>query len=104
MERLELFFGRNVMGREAVSDRDWQSFLEQEVTPRFPAGFTVLDSYGQYRNAGGTIAMERSKVLIIIAAGNADESSRVSVIRDAYKRRFNQESVLLVTNQACVSL
>jgi len=101
MTRLELFFGRDVLGREAVSDEDWRKFLDEEVTPRFPSGFTVVDTYGQWRNAGGMIAMERGKELIVIANPDADETVRIAAIRDAYKRRFMQESVLFVQSPAC---
>lgn len=101
MQRLELFFGRDVMGREAVSDADWRRFLDEEITPRFPDGFTVIDTYGQWRNAGGMIAMERGKVLVVIAAGSNDDASRIAMIRDAYKRRFMQESVLFVQSSVC---
>ncbi len=103
MTRLELFFGRDVMGREAVSDEEWRAFLDDEVTPHFPDGFTVTDTYGQWRNAGGSIAMERGKELIVIASANAGNASDVAAIRDAYKRRFMQESVLFVQSPACAA-
>jgi len=101
MERLELFFGRDVMGREGISDADWKRFLDEEITPRFPDGFTVIDTYGQWRNASGMIAMERGKQLVVIAAGGADDAARIGMIRDAYKRRFMQESVLFVQSSVC---
>jgi hypothetical protein len=101
MERLESFFGRDIMGRETVSDADWKRFLDEEITPRFPDGFTVVDTYGQWRNANGAIAMERGKALIVITAGGGDDAARVATIRDAYKRRFMQESVLFVQSSVC---
>jgi hypothetical protein len=98
-----LFFGRGMMGREAVSDEGWRKFLDEEITPRFPDGFTVVDTYGQWRNAGGMIATERGKELIVIAKESADEAARIAAIRDAYKRRFMQESVLFVQSPACAA-
>src|SRR5436190_20199554 len=47
MTQAQLFFGRDVQGRAAVSEDEWRMFLDQEVTPRFPAGFSVSDIYGQ---------------------------------------------------------
>jgi hypothetical protein len=41
----ELLFGRG-----NVSDRNWDRFLADEVTPRFPDGLTVFDAKGQWRN------------------------------------------------------
>ena len=101
MVEAQLFFGRNIAGRGMVSDDEWQRFLDEEVTPRFPAGFSVADIDGQYRNAGGTIARERSKQLLIVGPGG--EEIKLDAIRDAYKRRFNQESVLLVESPVCAA-
>jgi hypothetical protein len=103
MTRLELFFGRNAMGREAVSEEAWRRFLDEDVTPRFPDGFTVVDTNGQWRNAAGMIVMEQGKELIVIAPGSANEITQVNSVRDAYKRRFMQESVLFVQSSACAA-
>jgi hypothetical protein len=109
MKQAQLFFGRNIAGRGMVSEEEWRRFLDEEVSPRFPAGFSVADLDGQYRNAGGGIGRERSKELLIVvpagaadAAGAADEA-KLAAIRDAYKRRFNQESVLLVESPVCAA-
>jgi hypothetical protein len=97
----QLFFGRNVAGREGVSDDDWRRFVDEEVSPRFPDGFSVADVDGQYRNASGTIVRERSKQLIIVTRGSSGDTMKLNAIRDAYKRRFNQESVLLTNFPVC---
>ena len=109
MIQAQLFFGRDIAGRGMVSEEEWQRFLDEEVTSRFPAGFSVADLDGQYRNAGGGIARERSKELLIVvpggtavAAGAADEA-KLAAIRDTYKRRFNQDSVLLVESAVCAA-
>jgi len=84
-----------------VSDEEWLAFLDQEVTPRFPAGFSVSDISGQYRNAAGQIAREQSKELLVISQGDASDDAKLNAIRDAYKRRFNQKSVLFVESPVC---
>jgi hypothetical protein len=84
-----------------VSDEEWRRFLDEEVSPRFPAGFSVADIDGQYRNAGGGIVRERSKQLLIVGPGR--DETKLKAIRDAYKRRFNQESVLLVESPVCAA-
>jgi len=101
MMQAQLFFGRNVMGRGMVSDEEWMRFIDDEITPRYPAGFSVADADGQYRNAGGGIARERSKQLLITGPGG--DKAKLDAIRDAYKRRFNQESVLLVETPVCAA-
>ena len=97
-------FGRNIGQQLGVSDEDWRKFLDEDVTPRFPDGFSVMDVQGQWRASDGTLIHEPSKVLYLILDGGPDDPAKIANIRDAYKRRFKQESVLLVTRPACVSL
>ena len=47
-------------GRE-VSEAEWASFLNDEVTPRFPDGLSVLDVRGQSRNLQGRIEREQRR-------------------------------------------
>jgi hypothetical protein len=97
----QLLFGRDIMGRAMVSEEEWRRFLDAEVTPRFPEGFSVTDLSGQYRDKAGVIVREQSKqVLVVIHGGSADEA-KLAVIRDAYKRRFQQEAVLLIETPIC---
>jgi hypothetical protein len=99
----ELVFGRNIGERLGVSDDDWRQFLDQDVTPRFPDGFSVMDVQGQWRASNGVLIKEPSKVIYLILDGGPDDPAKISGIREAYKRRFKQEAVLLVTKAACVS-
>jgi hypothetical protein len=99
----ELFFGRDMGGAGLVSDADWNDFLANDVTPRFPDGLTVGDVYGQWRGPDGRFVREPSEALFIVLSGKGDEGHRLDLVRDAYKRRFHQSSVLLVEHQACVS-
>ncbi|MGB2867297.1 MAG: DUF3574 domain-containing protein [Bacteroidota bacterium] len=91
-----LFFGRNVHGVPAVSDSAWGAFLAEEVTPRFPDGFTVWPAAGQWRGADGRIERETSFVLELVHPSSATADSNVAVIIAAYKQRFQQEAVLRV--------
>src|SRR5580704_3876761 len=51
---------------KGVSEAAWRAFLDKEVTPRFPAGLSVLDVYGQWQSRQVTTPERiRSKVLII---------------------------------------
>src|SRR5438874_12809775 len=45
-----LYFGRNIPGGGVVSESDWERFLGEVITPRFPAGLTVLRSLRQWRD------------------------------------------------------
>ena len=96
-----LIFGRDIDQTVGVSEADWRGFVDQEVTPRFPDGFTVQDAIGQWRGADGRLVREPSEVLMIVLSGAPGENDRLSAIRSAYRRRFHQDSVLLIEEGAC---
>ena len=102
MTEAELLFGRGIAGGGTVGDADWRSFLDAEVTPRFPDGLTVEDASGQWKDAGG-IVRESSKRLVIVLPGTADDEGKLSAIRQAYKARFRQDAVLVVETKGCGS-
>ena len=99
----QLFFGRNIGAQPGVSDADFRRFMDEEVTPRFPDGLTVLDGGGQWRGKDEVLIREASKVVLIVLPKAGDAQARLNAVTAAYKTRFNQESVLLVTQPACVS-
>lgn len=102
--RTELYFGSAKPNGSVVSEREFMQFVDAEVTPRFPNGLTVLTGYGQFRGASGVIVKERSMVIILLyPLLSRDAHRKLEEIRDAYKRLFQQESVLRVDSLARVS-
>ena len=101
--RYELFMGRSAGAGEIVDDAAWDTFLQDTVTPRFPAGLTVLDGRGQWRDSTGTIQRKRSKLLIILAPPGEEGLRLIEEVSEEYKQRFSQESVLRVVSPACVA-
>jgi len=99
----QLFFGRNVGAAGKVSEADFARFVDEELTPRFPDGLTVLDGGGQWRGPENQLVREASKIVLIVLPKQRDTSQRLQAVRAAYKTRFQQESVLLITQPACVS-
>jgi uncharacterized protein DUF3574 len=95
--QVDLYFG-------AVGEAEWRTFLDQEVTPRFPDGLSVIDAYGQYRNRRGTIERERAKLLVIVVFDAPAHAARVQAIVDSFIRRHGHESVLRVERPACAGL
>jgi len=91
----ELYFGRTKPGGE-VSAAEWDAFLAEDVTPRFPDGLTVLDAYGQWRNADGRIGKEATKLLVLVHPDEPAAARKIGELIEVYKKRFTQESVLWV--------
>jgi hypothetical protein len=104
MTQADLYFGRNIGSAPGVSDEDWRRFVDEEVTPRFPNGLTVQDASGQWKGTDGTIVREASKHLSIVLSDMPDEAGKLAAIREAYKRRFRQEAVLLLETKSCGSI
>jgi hypothetical protein len=99
----QLFFGRNIGDKPGVSEADFRKFMDEDVTPKFPDGLTVMDGGGQWRGEENKLIREASKVVMIVLPKGRDVSGRIDAVRSAYKSRFHQESVLLITQAACVS-
>jgi hypothetical protein len=96
-----LYFGRNRPGGGAVTDVEWQSFLDQVLTPRFPTGLTVVAATGQWKGKSGLVEQERSEVVTVFHSG--DEAARRAVMEAVveYKQRFRQEAVLRERMPTC---
>lgn len=96
--RTELYMGRSIPGGGMVSDDEWERFLSEIVTPRFPDGFTVLTGRGQWREASGTIAKETSQVLVFLykKADRRPAGAKIDEIKREYVRRFRQEAVMRI--------
>lgn len=86
-----------------VSETQWQAFLAEVVTPRFPDGLTVYQARGQWRGASGQIEQEDSRAIDLVHVDSADGRRRVVEIAASYKRRFRQEAVLILSapTRAC---
>jgi hypothetical protein len=101
-----LYFGLGPAGHpeQGVSEAAWRNFLDKEVTPRFPAGLSVLDVYGQWESKGSpTPERLRSKLLVIDYLDNEENRGKIAAIRAAWKQRTGDQSVLMVSEPADVS-
>lgn len=104
-QRAELYFGLGRIGGADAADyaQRWQAFLDEEVTPRFPDGFSVLDAHGQWKKREtGSIERLNSKLVVILFQG-ARHRRDLDALRTAWKQRTGDESVLLSITPAEVS-
>lgn len=103
MRTAQLFFGRNIGHKPGVSEADFRTFVDQELTPRFPEGLTVLDGGGQWKGDENKMIREASKIVVLVLPTKGDAAGKLNDARQAYVRRFHQDSVMLVTQPACVA-
>jgi hypothetical protein len=101
MARDILYFGRNRPGGGTVSDAEWQKFLDEVITPRFPAGLTVIHATGQWKGRSGQVEQEQSEIVTLFHAGDENARRAISEVTAEYKRRFAQEAVLRERTPTC---
>ena len=101
MVRDVVYFGRNRPDGGTVSDAEWEAYLDSVVTPRFPAGFTVVEAEGHWRGERGVVERERTEVLTLLHPGDQASREAVRALTEEYVRRFHQEAVLRERLPAC---
>ncbi len=102
----KLYFGLGPADQSdrGVTEAEWRAFLDHEVSPRFPAGFSVLEVYGQWQGKAQTTPERlRTKMLILDYADTPENRSKVDAIRSAWKQKTGDQSVLRITEPADVS-
>ena len=100
--RTTLYFGL-ARPKGAVTELEWQIFLRDEVTRRFPDGLTVWEAEGQWRTPAGTIDHEQSKVLLLVHPDTTPARQSVQSVIEAYRKTFDQQSVLWESARVCIA-
>jgi Protein of unknown function (DUF3574) len=77
-----------------LSEAAWQAFVDSDITPRLPEGFTWLAAKGQWRGDDGLIRREDSRVLDVVGEDSLSHRQALAEIAGRYKQRFAQQSVL----------
>jgi hypothetical protein len=95
--RTELFFG-TAKPDGVVTEEEFNTFLDEVVTPLFPDGLTVVKADGQFKGEDGVTIKEDSFVLILLYPFESQKASSRNIdhIRAEYLRQHQQESVLRV--------
>ena len=100
----QLFYGRAHKDGSQINAAEWADYLARVVTPRFPAGLTVIETTGQWQHPKtGRVKREKSTIIEIVTTPSPETWARMQELRDIYKKRFQQEIVGLVVNQSCAS-
>ena len=100
-----LFFGLTDSTGEVIVEGEWQMFLDEIITPRFPGGLTVLDAYGQWQPPTGSLHSESTRVLLVGVSGNEEENTwgLLSEITAEWSRRY-QGVVYHMVQGACAGI
>ena len=110
--RTELYFAIGRTGAEEAADvprpglgeARWQEFVDEVVTPLFPAGLTVFTATGQWLSDRFTTPPKLdTRVIVILHPDTAQANERIEEIRKRFLELTGQQSVLRVTQPAEVS-
>jgi hypothetical protein len=102
MRTAQLFL--EAKGPARLNDADLRRFLDQEVTPRFPDGVTVVAGGGKWKGAENRMIRDAAKVVLIVLPSKGDPQPKVDAVRAAYRTRFKQDSTVVMPPPACVAL
>ncbi|WP_447877734.1 DUF3574 domain-containing protein [Serratia fonticola] len=103
MTHTTLYFGLNRPAGPVITAAEWQTFVDQQVTPRFKDGLSVFDAKGQWLGNDGKLARENSKALMLIHSPDAASEQNIEALRTRYKQQFAQDSVMRVDAPVCVA-
>ncbi|MFV9067587.1 DUF3574 domain-containing protein [Serratia fonticola] len=103
MTQTTLYFGLNRPAGPVITAAEWQTFVDQQVTPRFKDGLSVFDAKGQWLGNDGKLARESSKALMLIHSPDAASEQNIEALRTRYKQQFAQDSVMRVDAPVCVA-
>lgn len=107
MYEIKMYFGLSCplpSRTVSVGNRAFCAFVQDEIIPRFPDGFTILDGMGTWKRKGSSeIIRENCKILVLIVKSweNADIQGKVYDIRNRYCELYKQESVLITASGLC---
>ncbi|HXA19215.1 MAG TPA: DUF3574 domain-containing protein [Thermoanaerobaculia bacterium] len=98
-----LYFGtQKPDGSAPVTDAEWQQFLADEITARFPSGLTTWEASGQWRDEHNVIERERTHIVQLVHPAGGDVEGRITAIIALYRKRFAQEAVFRVRSDVFI--
>jgi hypothetical protein len=100
-----LLFGRDIEGRDSVTEARWTHFVQTVVAPAFRnEGWTVYRTDGYWNDATSGLVIEKGFVLERIHRLDARTDSVMNAIARAYIVAFQQQAVLRVRSAATETL
>jgi hypothetical protein len=93
----DLYFGQSRAAQADIPRSDWNDFVSREIAPRFD-GFTISRAVGYWKGQ-----RERTYRVTFAHANSPDDNARLEDIRDAYRKRFTEDSVMRADAQQHVT-
>lgn len=96
-------FGRTKPDGGTVSAADWALFEANDISTRFPDGFTIIHALGAWRDVASKDTIREPSTILEIAHDGGEEAFRaIRAIAFTYKMVFNQDAVMISTARQSV--
>jgi len=92
-----IFFGLSRPDGRVVSESEWQEFGSNYIASVFKEGHTIIDANGQWMLETREMVKEKIKILVLLHKNDKEISNAIDSVTEAYKKLFEQESVLRVS-------
>jgi hypothetical protein len=69
-------------------------FMDKAITPRFPKGLTVYETYGQMQHENGRIEEQSTWVVAIVHPKDPAIDQAVREVIEAFRKQFNRAQVM----------
>jgi hypothetical protein len=90
----EIYFGRNLPDGRTVTEAEWKAFLDNQITPLFPKGLTVLEAYGQMEVGQHKIEKQATFVLLIVHPDDPAQEARLAELVKLYRETFGKVGIM----------
>jgi hypothetical protein len=87
--------------KAAVTELEWQPVPARRSDQALSRRADRVGSGGQWQTAAGSIDHEQSKVLILVDPDTAPARQSVLAVIEAYRKTFEQQSVLWESARVC---
>lgn len=92
-----LYFGQSKPGGGMLTAAEWKAFKEGQVTRVFKEGCTILEGSGNWYDPDRRQQItEPTYVVVYLYKPSRQLSQQIDSLREWYKTRFQQQSVLRV--------
>jgi hypothetical protein len=99
-----LYFGLSKNDGTKIPDTAWNTFVKNNIAVTFYKGFTIFTTEGRwFDEKSGRIYTEPSHMVTSINKMDHQLSLHIDSLRNAYKKMFQQQSVLRVDKKAKIS-
>jgi hypothetical protein len=100
----QLYFARRTGEEPRVSDAEFGRFVDEELTPRFRDGLTVMAAGNRWRDDPDKLVSGSARVVVIVLPKGHDESAKIEAVRVAYRTRFHRDSTVRIGPPSCATL